>query len=782
VVSPPPPDAAVRHARCPHCGTAIEGADDVYCCGGCELAARIISGAGLERYYDEREAFPPRPEGRRVDWGALPVDTRADGLCEAVFAVDGLRCASCTWVTEQVLDRTAGVVDAHVSYASGRATVRFDPAQVALSDVVQRVAALGYQPRPAEQAGRGDRDLLVRLGLASFVALNVMLLSASTYAGWLDGIADGHAQVLRWAQLVLVAPAVTYSAAPFFRGAWNGLRHGVLHMDLPISIAVGVLFVHGAASTWLHVDGYLDSLSMLIALLLGGRFLEARGRQRAGDAAAALASRLPTTARRVTASGVEEVPVGELLVGDSVEVGAGEEVPADGRVVHGEARVQMALVTGEAEPVPVESGDPVVAGAVVEQGAVTVRVEALGADTIGARMARQLQAATDRGTGVSPADRLAPWFVGVTLVVAAAAAVLWSWYAGYGVGLQVAIAVLVTACPCALGLSMPLATAAGLGAAARRGAVLRDGDALLALAEVDVVALDKTGTVTGGVPEVVRADDDVLRLAAGLERHSAHPIARAIVHAAVDRGIALPTATTVSEQAGVGIDGTVDGVVLRLRAGEAGQVVVSRRDTAPADSDLVWTEVGRITLRDRRRSDAASAVASLRALGLEPALLTGDKAEVAGIIAAEAGVAMVHSELTPDAKVAWVQARQAEGHRVLFVGDGLNDGPALAHADVGLAMGTGAASSVLVADGVVGRQALGPVAAAVRVARAARRAVRANLRRSLVYNVLAVAAAAAGLVNPLVAAVLMPLSSAWVIAGALGVERRVARAERGDAR
>lgn len=774
----------MRQARCPHCGTAVEGPDDTWCCSGCELAAQIISGAGLDRYYDEREAFAPRPEGRRVDWAALPLEERSDGTCEAVFALDGLRCASCTWVTEQVLDRTDGVVDAHVSYASGRATVRFDPERVALPDVVQRVAALGYQPRPAEAPGRGDRDLLTRLGLAAFVAMNVMLLSASTYAGWLDGIADGHAQLLRWAQLILVTPAVTWAAAPFFRGAWNGLRHGVLHMDLPISIAVGVLFVHGVASTWMHTDGYLDSLSMLIALLLGGRFLEARGRKRAGEAAAALAARLPTTARRVTPSGVEEVPVGQLVVGDEVEIGSGEEVPADGRVARGSAHVQMALVTGEAEPVVVEPGDQVVAGAVVESGAVTVRVEAVGADTVGARMAQQLQAATDRGTGVSPADRLAPWFVGVTLAVAGVSAGLWAWYAGSGVGLQVAIAVLVTACPCALGLSMPLATAAGLGAAARRGAVLRDGDSLLALADVDVVALDKTGTVTGGVPEVVDAEDDVLRLAAGLERHSAHPVARAIVHAAVDRGIPLPTATTVSEQAGVGIDGSVDGVRLRLRAGDAGEVVMWRQPpTVPGTTTQVgWIEVGRIRLRDRRRSDAATAIQALRGLGLEPALLTGDKAEVARQIAAEAGVEHAEAELTPDAKVAWVRARQAEGHRVLFVGDGLNDGPALAHADVGLAMGTGSASSVLVADGVVGRQALGPVAASVRVARAARRAVRANLRRSVVYNVLAVAAAAAGLVNPLVAAVLMPLSSAWVIAGALGVERRVARTERGELR
>ncbi len=765
-------------AQCPHCGLPVEGEADVYCCAGCELAARIISGAGLERYYEEREAPAPRPSDRRVDWEALPVEGLRDGTCQATFALDGLRCASCTWVTEQVLHRTDGVLDAHVSYASGRATVRFDPARVDLGGVVHRVAALGYRPRPADALSRGDRDLLVRLGLAAFVAGNVMLLSASLYAGWWEGMADGHAQLLRWTQLVLATPAVTWAAAPFFQGAWNGLRHRVLHMDLPIALAIGVLFVHGVAATWLHADTYLDSLTMLIALLLGGRFLEARGRKRAGEAASALAARLPGRARRVTPTGVEDVAVQELAIGDRVEVGAGEEVPADGRVSGGAAQVQMALVTGEAEAVAVGDGDRVVAGAVVEAGAVTVRVEAVGADTVGARMARQLQAATDRGAGPSAVDRLAPTFVAATLVVAGLAFGTWAWLVGPDTGLQVAVAVLVTACPCALGLSMPLASAAGLGAAARRGAVLRSGGALLELAEVDTVALDKTGTVTGGVPEVVAAEDGVLRLAAGLERHSAHPVACAIVQAATARGIPIPVGVRVTEQAGLGIDGEVDGTRLFLRAGEPGEVVLWRLAAGTLGGlGEGRVELGRIRLRDRRRSDAPGAVADLRGQGLDPVLLTGDKAPVAEAIAAEAGIGRVHARCTPDAKVAWIEARQAAGHRVLFVGDGLNDGPALAAADVGLAMGTGAASSVLVADGVVGQQALAPVAAATRVARIARRAVRTNITRSLVYNVVAVSAAALGLVNPLVAAVLMPLSSALVIAGALGIERKVRRAE-----
>lgn len=765
----PLPRSASEQASCPHCGTAVEGAVDLYCCAGCELAAQIIEGAGLEAYYADREALPPRPTGRRLDWAALPLERCGDGSSEVRFSIDGLRCASCTWVTEHVLARTEGVLEVHVSYASGRATVRFDPEVVPVEGVVQRVAALGYQPRPATSESRADRDLLVRLGLASFVAANVMLLSASLYAGWLDGIDDGFAQLFRWTQLVLATPAVMWAAGPFFRGAVQGLRRGRLSMDLPIAVAIGVMFVHAIASTLLHTDAYLDSLCMLIALLLAGRFLEARGKKSALEAASALASRLPTRARRRVGQGIETVPVAELALGDQVEVGAGEEVPADGRVCVGVADVQMALVTGEAAPVRLHPGDAVVAGAVVEEGALTITVEALADDTVGARMARQLAQATDRGSGVTVADRLAPWFVGITVVVAGGAFGFWWWIADFATAMQVAVAVLVTACPCALGLSMPLAAAAGLGAAARRGAILRSGDALMRLAEVDQVALDKTGTVTGGEPQVIAADDEVLRVAAGLERHSGHPIARAIVSAAMDRGIPIPVGLDVFERAGIGMDGRIDGMEVRIRAGQPGQVVLFKRVDG---TDIEW---GRIRLQDQRRSDAAEAIASLQRMRVSPALLTGDRVAVAQAIGTEAGIGDVLAELSPDDKRDWVRARQAEGQRVLFVGDGLNDGPALTEAEVGLAMGTGAASSVLVADGVVAQAALAPVASAVRVARVARVVVRTNLVRSIAYNILAVSAAALGVVNPLVAAILMPLSSALVIAGALGVERRVRR-------
>jgi Cu2+-exporting ATPase len=760
-------ERSMTASTCPHCGTAVEGVVDLYCCRGCEIAAAIIRGAGLERYYTEREACAPRPEPVAAGWGSVPVETAEDGSASTRLIIDNLRCASCVWVTEAVLQRTPGVLDATVSYATGRATLRWDPARTNLSALATRIAQLGYRPRPLGTEAQPDRDLAVRLGVAAFAAMNIMLLAASVYTGWWQTMEPRWTTLFHWATLVLATPVALWCAKPFFTGAWSALRRGQLHMDLPIALAVALLYGHGVVATLRSQDSYLDSLAMLVTLLLAGRMLEGRGRRRAAEAATALAATLPATARRETANGIETIPATELVAGDRIDLGSGEEIPADGLVVEGVGQVRMALVTGEAEPVAVQPGSRVVAGALVEVGALTVVVEQAGDDTLLRRMARELGHAADRGLAPTAADRIAPWFTLITLLVATGTAMGWYLAAGLDSAIAHTVAVLVVACPCALALSQPLAAAAGLGATARRGLLFRSADPLLALADVDVVALDKTGTVTGGEPRVISADDATLRIAAGLERYSIHPIARAILAEADRRGIPLPRATEVIETAGAGMAGTIDGRRWSLRSGGAGLLRVGGPDAAESV----------IRLGDRVRDDARRTVAALRGQGLRVVLLTGDHPEVAAAVAADCGITEVEAGRGPDDKRAWVAARQAEGHRVLLAGDGINDGAALAAADVGVAMGSGAAASLLVADGVVVAPGLEPLLAGRRAALAARRAIRINQRRSIAYNILAVAAAAAGLINPLVAAILMPLSSGVVIWGASGVTRTMNRVE-----
>jgi P-type Cu2+ transporter len=752
--------------RCPHCGTAVEGGGDAFCCRGCEVAAAIIRGAGLERYYEERRAFAPRPEPVEPGWDRVAVEPAGDGTVRARLQVDGLRCASCVWVTEQVLQRTPGVAEATVSYATGRATLRWDPGHTDLAALASRIGALGYRPRALGGVDPGDHDLMARTALAVFAATALMGTYEALYAGWWFGAMDpAFAALFRWVSLLLATPVTLWSAAPFFIGAWSGLRHRVLPMDLPIALGIAVLYLQGFAATLTAGQGYLDSLTMLVALLLVGRLLESRGRRRAADAATALVATIPRTARRAEGERLVTVPIEALASGDRIDVGAGEEFAADGVITDGAGQVRMALLTGEAEPVAVGPGDRVAAGTVLLDGALTVRVTAVGQDTVVHGMAAQLHAAADRGMRPSAADRIAPWFTAATLV---AAALTFAWWhaAGLGVALARTVAVLVVACPCALALSQPLAAAAGLGACARRGLLLRSAQALLDLDGVDVVALDKTGTVTAGAMSVASAPDEVLRVAAGLERYSSHPIARAIVAEAAARDIPLPSGTEVREEPGVGMVGTVDGRRWMLRRGGPGEI------------RLIDDRAGEriIRLGDATRGDAATTVAGLRRSGRQVVLLTGDHPEVAARVAREAGIDEMVAGADPAAKVAWIERARRQGHRVLFAGDGLNDGPALAAGDVGVAMGTGAASSVLVADGVISNGTLGPLLTGVRAARAAQRVIRINQRFSLGYNVLAVGAAMAGLVNPLVAAILMPLSSGVVIWGASRVEAAVRRA------
>jgi Cu2+-exporting ATPase len=743
----------------------VEGPDDVYCCHGCELAAELIRGAGLERYYERREDFAPRPDALGEGWETVPVEKDASGVAQCRVMVDGLRCASCVWVTENLLRETPGVVEATVSYATGRATLRWDPKSVGLSELAGRIAALGYRPRLLGEDTTVDRDLLLRLGVAAFAAANIMLMYVALYAGWFSTMEERFVVLFQWSSLILATPVALWCAAPFFSGALAGLRSGVLHMDLPIALGVSVLYAHGIVATVLREHAYLDSLAMLVALLLAGRMLESRGRRRAAEAAVSLAASVPTTARRATESGVEIVPSRELELGDRIDVGAGEEIAADGTVAEGSGHVRMALITGESEPVKVGPGSDVVQGSVLVDGALTLEVTAVGRDTVLQQMAERLRIAADRGARPSSADRIAPWFTGATLVLATGTFLWWALAADLDAAVTRMVAVLVVACPCALALSRPLAAAAGLGAAARRGILFRSADALLDLVNVDLVALDKTGTVTKGALVVVSASDEALRVAAGLERYSNHPIARAIVDEAGRRRIPLPRGAEIEEEPGVGIAGRVDERWWQLRAGGPGEVRLID-ETGSEDT---------IRVGDAVRGDSAKAIAALHEMGLEVALLTGDHRDVADRIANETGIATAVARIDPAGKADWVNEHQQRDRCVLFAGDGLNDGPALAEADVGVAMGTGAASSLLVADGVISSDSLAPIPVAFHAARACRHAIRMNQIRSITYNITAVGAAAAGLVNPLVAAILMPLSSAVVIWGSSRVEGAVQR-------
>ena len=763
--------------HCAHCGTPVRRdaaawyQEQPYCCHGCLGVARLVRENGWDRFYEKREGWSPSPEAsadtRAFDdesWQQTAVRQGDAGILEVDLQVDGIRCAACTFLVERAVGSLDGVTDCQVSYGNGVARISWDPAKLKLGDIARRMTEVGYRPLLSKRTSSANRELLARFGVAAFCAGNVMTLSVASYAGWFDGMAPHFAALFRWASLVVTTPAVFYSSVPFFERAWSGIREKVPGMDVPIALAIVLLYAHGVAMTVSGHEGYLDSLTMLIALLLAGRFVEDAGRSRAEDAAASVVSQAPTVVRRRTVDGVEEVAVQRIQCGDRILVGNGMVLPLDGHIVDGAARLDMSLLTGESVPVAVQEGEPISAGSLVVDGSLEVVVERVGEETTLSRIARRVaDARMSRPKVMRWADRIAPVFTVATLMVASLTFAAWAFVGGVSAALPPTVAVLVTACPCALALATPTALAVAMGAAARRGAWVRDADAVLALGGIDQVMVDKTGTVTEGKPQVIDASDGALQLAAAIERGSSHPIARAILAEARQRGLALLPAREIHEVAGVGISGVVDGRTIEVGRGLTGVAV-------RANGELI----GEILLKDRLRADT---VAVLRTISQPISLLTGDTERAANefqrqVTAADLRVS-VAAGMSPESKARWIELARTNGSHVLYVGDGLNDAAALQAADVGVAMSSGAEATVLAADIVVLRPSLQPVRDAIRVGVLTRQALRRNGALSIVYNVSAVTAAAFGYVDPLVAAILMPVSSLMVIVGALSIEWRM---------
>jgi len=739
-----------------------DGDGHLYCCHGCLEAAAFIRAGGWDTYYERRTTPAPRPDTHAVSAVAfdtpsfLNAHTRVDGTDRiAELQVNGLRCAACTWLVERALHALPGVADAHVSYGSGRLSVRWAPDEVPLSALATRVASLGYALAPSGTQRDDHQRLLPRFGLAAFAAGNVMLLAIATYLGWFGDMAERHARLFAYATLVLATPPTLWSAQPFFVGAWRGLRYRIATMDLPLALAIGALYAHGLWAFFAAREGYLDSLTMLIALLLGGRLVESSTRASASEAAATMLATAPATALRRVGDTREEVAASELRPGDVVWVPQGMRVPADGSVIDGEAAVDLSMLTGESEPSPVSVGDTVPAGALLHSGAVAVEVTHTGAATTLARMAEAVTHARDqRAPHQRWTDRIAPAFTIAVLVVATATALAWLALGDPDHAIEATIAVLVVACPCALALATPSAIAAGLGAAAKRGAWIRSADALLRLHQVDRLLIDKTGTLTQGRPVVTRAEPEVLRIAASLERWSAHPIARAIVAEARSKDLPLAHITNVQELPGVGINGIWDGHTIALR---------SSSTTEGVDLWIDDTCAGAIQVRDRVRDDARAV------LGRTPVpieILSGDSTQAVTRVALALGIADARGAMSPDDKQRAVADHERAGVRTAFAGDGLNDAPAIAAAHVGIAMHEGTDAAVAAADVVVFGASLRPINAALRAGRATVHTLRALAAFSLTYNVVAVAFAALGFINPLIAAIIMPLSSLTVIIGA----------------
>jgi Cu2+-exporting ATPase len=779
-------------ARCHHCGepvadgttARIEGGH-AFCCEGCAAAAAWIEDADLGSYYRLRSAAANRVQATRSDldsWDRpelLDEHSRAiDGGREIVLLTDGMRCAACAWLIDRALAREAGVLDTTANAVTGRIRIGWDPARTTLSTLLERLAMLGYRPYLAtgdarEQARLSERRRwLLRLGVAGLGSLQAMMLAEALYLDVNATMPLPTRDLFRWLTFLVSTPVVFYSGWPFLAGMARELRARHLGMDTLIAGSTLLAYFASLAETirgGTHV--WYDAAVMFVFLLLAARMLEQRARNVATAQVDALARAQPVFATRERADGTREsVPPSALRIGDTVCVAAGDGVPADGVLLDQDADFEEALLTGESRPVRRRVGDTVYAGTTCRERPARLRATATGTAT---RLS-QLAELVDRAQAHRPpmahlADRVGRHFVVSLLVLAVCVYAGWRMYQPER-AFEVTLALLVISCPCALSLSVPAVLAAAHGALARCGVLATRPEALDTLARATDMVFDKTGTLSDGRPARVAVEvfngvdaDAATRIAAALEKDSGHPIASAF--ADVD---SRASAQAVVAHPGSGVEGEVDG--RRWRFGRADWAAGRTDDGGLWLGDGTYG-VARFTLNERPREDAAAALDALRAQGLQLHLASGDSDGAVQRLAHALGIASPLARQSPEDKLARVRHLQQEGRIVAMVGDGLNDAPVLAGADVSIAMGEGATLAQQAADLVATGPSLLRIADAVRVARLARKLVKQNLAWSAGYNLLAVPLAAAGLVTPWIAAFGMAVSSLAVTVNALRLAR-----------
>ncbi len=741
-----------------------------------------------------------------------------EGVTDTVhLSVGGMTCASCVYHIEGALSGVPGVTSASVNLATECATVAYQTGATGLTEMRRAVEGAGYRLLGVSTDGMddpgGERELAVlvyKVGLSIVTSVLIMVLM---FVPWFMDNAGFRLEILF---LALATPVQFWAGRHFYRSAFGALRHRTSNMNTLIVVGTSVAYFYslavtvapeGVAIRSVSTDTYFDASTAIIGLVLLGKLLEARAKRRATSSLRALIGLQPKEAR-VDRSGVSmTIPVDELTLGDVLVIRPGEKIPTDGSVLSGSSAIDESMLTGEPLPVTKIEGDEVYGGTINGTGALRVTVTQTGKGTVLARIVQMVERAQGSKAPVQRlVDRVAAYFVPIVLVIAAAAFVAWYFAApepAYAVATLVAVSVLVIACPCALGLATPTAITVGTGVGAEMGMLVRDAESLERLHTVDTVVLDKTGTITRGHPEISRItvvqglESDLLALAASAEALSEHPLSVAVVSAAKTRGLSLQDAGDFEAVPGMGVRATVSGsaVLIGNRAllDAADIALPSGLDGPRPGETAVYVAadgqvIGTIAIADKIRNNSAAAIDSLRAQGLEVVMLTGDGEAAAGEIARQVGISRVIADVRPDGKAAAVARMQAEGRRVAMVGDGINDAPALAQADVGIAIGSGTDVALETAGVTLVRGELEGVSAALALSKATMRTVRQNLYWAFGYNVLLIPVAAGvlyaafsdgvptglhwalgdeGFLNPILAAGAMAISSVTVVTNSI---------------
>ncbi len=789
--------------KCDHChlefdeSVMIADGDHRFCCKGCQGVYHLLSDEGLDSFYDkvgDTKLAPPTEQFEDASNFDSPafyerfVKTNDEGFNEIALIIEGIHCAACVWLNEKALHKMDGIVDVHINFTTNKAQITWADSVVKLSQIIEMIRAIGYNAFPYDpsiqelRANKERKDYYLRMTVAVFSLMNMMSISFAQYHGYFSGIEEDIVTILNVGEWVLATPVLFYSGWVFFRGAYYGMRNKIVNMDLLVATGAVLTYFYSIYITLFKLgEAYFDSVTMIIAFVLFGKFLEVLSKKSAADTLDVISKHVPNEVKVVQGNHVETLSVHDVHIGDIVILHSGEKAALDGVVVQGEGSFDESSLTGESEPIFKQEGDLIISGTVSVDATLRYEVSKDFAHSTLSNLVAMLENSMSKKPRIEQlANRLSEYFSSIILLFSLLTFLVWWWWPhDFNTAFMVGISVIIIACPCALALATPVATLVGLGLGAKRGILFKEAAQLETLANATTVVFDKTGTLTRGKPEVISAqwlENIDSSIVYALAMSSNHPVSKGVAAYLEQDGLKQLALEGTKQIAARGVKGDHQGVTYfggsrRFIEEQGIECTVSVAHTA----FYVATEealVAVFELMDQPKDDAQSLVAYLASKKVKSVMLTGDHESAARQVADHVGISSYKSELTPDEKEAYVVALQNSGEKVIMVGDGVNDILALARADIGIAMGNGSDIAIDVSDVVLMQDSLTSLQEAFKIGYTTYGLIKQNLGLSLLYNAITIPLAMAGYIIPMVAAVSMSLSSLLVVGNSMRIRYR----------